>query len=206
MCSSASDAGNGFSVAKSSKGKTFPAETLQRQEVLALLDACSGEHRARNRALITVLWRAGLRLGEALALRPHDIDHSAQTIRVLHGKGDKARTVGIDKKSLEIIDEWLEEDRSASSNTLLFHTRNGTPIQQAWVRQWLPRLAKKAGVRRRVHAHMFRHSFAVELVRENVPMPMIQALLGHASLNTTSIYLASLSPEEALNAVRGRTW
>jgi len=70
----------------------------------------------------------------------------------------------------------------------------------------LPRLARKADVNKRVHAHGFRHTFAVELTREGVPVIYIQRLLGHSSLATTSVYLASLSPEEALDSVRFREW
>jgi integrase len=71
--------------------RRYPAESFTRDEVQAILAACSGSVAGRNRALIIVLWRAGLRLGEALALRPRDVDAAGQSIRVLHGKGDKAR-------------------------------------------------------------------------------------------------------------------
>jgi integrase/recombinase XerD len=187
----------------------YPAESLTRDEVLAILDACSDTFAGqRNRALIAVIWRAGLRLGEALALRPQDIDWDSMSIRVLHGKGDKARTVGIDQQALEAVSDWLtwrlaEVTRPGAP---LFCTRKGGPVAQSYVRRTLPRLARDAGVEKRVHAHVFRHTFAVELTRANVPMPLIQRLLGHASLGTTSIYLASLSPEEALDAVRRRKW
>jgi site-specific recombinase XerD len=189
-------------------GQKFPAEYLRRDEVRALLDACSGPVGRRNRALITVLYRAGLRLAEALALRLSDLDVEGGTIRVLHGKGNKARTVGIDRGAIEELQQWLREreEWKVPPGSPIFCTRQGQPLKQAYIRAMLPRLAKKAGVERRVHAHVFRHTFAVELAREGVPVSHIQRLLGHSSLNTTSVYLASLSPEEALNAVRGRTW
>jgi site-specific recombinase XerD len=74
------------------------------------------------------------------------------------------------------------------------------------IRQIMPILAKRAGIRKRVHAHGFRHTFAVELSQEGVPLHDIQQLLGHTSLATTEIYLRSLSPEASLSAVRGREW
>jgi site-specific recombinase XerD len=123
----------------------------------------------------------------------------------LHGKGDKARTVGTDKKALDGVSDWLRI-RKLGPEVPLFCTRSGSKLKQDYVRSLLPRLAKKAGVDKRVHAHGFRHTFAVELARERVPTSHIQRLLGHTSLATTSIYLASLSPEEALDAVRGREW
>ena len=73
------------------KGRRFPAELLSPEEVLALLRACSSRARTgiRNRALIAVLYRGGLRISEALALRPKDVDQAAGTVTVLHGKGDQ---------------------------------------------------------------------------------------------------------------------
>src|SRR5688572_13302450 len=76
--------------------RRFPPEVLTDQEVRALMDAC-GRYTAtavRNRAMIAVLYRSGLRISEALALYPKDIDFASGAIRVLHGKGDKSRTVG----------------------------------------------------------------------------------------------------------------
>jgi len=186
----------------------YPAESYTKDECLALLDACGDTWVGkRNRALIVVLWRSGLRLAEALALRHTDIDWTNQTIRVLHGKGDRARTVGIDHEGLATIKNYLNStDLQFGPESPLFCTRRGDRIQQSYIRAFLARLAKQAGVRKRVHAHGFRHTFAVELARERVPTSHIQRLLGHASLATTSVYLQSLSPEEALDAVRGREW
>src|SRR6266705_5507675 len=86
-----------------------PPEPLSPAEVRALLAACPVESLTgmRNRALLVVLWRAGLRCGEALALRPCDVDMAAGTIRVRFGKGRKARTVGIDGEALTVVRAWL---------------------------------------------------------------------------------------------------
>jgi site-specific recombinase XerD len=184
----------------------YPAESYSKDECLAILAACDDSWVGRrNRALIVTLWRSGLRLAEALALRPRNVDFDAQAIRVLHGKGDKARTVGIDQGGLDVLKEWLTV-RNFGPDEPLFCTKTGTDIKQPYIRRLLPRLAEEAGVDKRVHAHGFRHTFAVELAREGVPTAHIQRLLGHTSLATTSIYLQSLSPEEALDSVRGRTW
>lgn len=183
----------------------FPAESYTRDECIAILGACDTDTWVgkRNRALIVVLWRSGLRLAEALALRPANVDYQAQTIRVLHGKGDKARTAGIDTAALDVVRDWTAA-RGFGPVEPLFCTRTGGTIKQPYIRKLLPKLAKEAGVDKRVHAHGFRHTFAVELAREGVPPSHIQRLLGHTSLATTTLYLASLSPEEALDSVRGR--
>ena len=73
----------------------------------------------RNRALITVMYRGGLRLGEALQLKPKDLDAQKGTIRVLHGKGDKARLVGLDEGGWAIVQRWLDaiEEREPVRDT-----------------------------------------------------------------------------------------
>lgn len=83
--------------------KTYPADPLTSEEVLLLLNGCSRTCATgwRNRALFVVLWRSGLRISEALALLPGDIDHEACTVFVRRGKGAKARRVGIDARALE---------------------------------------------------------------------------------------------------------
>lgn len=193
------------------KGKTYPADHLQRREVIAILDAIGGGTALdlRNRALIALLWTTGLRISEALALMPYDVDRELQTVRVLRGKGGKARTASIAKIGLTYLEKW--EARRATwckdpEHAPLFCTRAGRPMQSSYVRVMLPRVARAAGVQRRVHAHIFRHTFAVELAQRGVPAPYIQRLLGHSSLGTTTAYLESLSPEAALSAVRHLEW
>jgi integrase len=87
-----------------------PPEVLSKSEVIALINACS--HRAptgiRNRALIAVLWRCGLRISEALALEPSDIDLPAGTLRVRHGTGEHPRPGGIDQPTSALLSAWLD--------------------------------------------------------------------------------------------------
>lgn len=175
------------------------------------MGACGPEddlYALRHRALIVLLWRSGLRLAEALALRPSDIDQSTMSVRVLHGKGEKARTTATDEQALETINLWLSKRAAWGIDrfTPIICTRSGEILKQSYVRRKLPELAKIAGVDRRVHAHVFRHTFAVELSQAGVPVKDIQILLGHSSLATTSVYLSSLSPEESLNHLRKRRW
>ncbi len=199
-------------MVSTNRGRKFPAEFLTSGEILSLMDACgpaASPLAMRHRALIALLWRSGLRLAEALALRPVDIDQATLSVRVLHGKGDKARTTATDEHALEIINAWLVKRATAwgvDRNAPVICTRRGGLVHQSYLRRLFPQLAEKAGVERRVHAHIFRHTFAVELSRAGVPVRDIQTLLGHSSLATTSVYLSSLSPEESLKHVRGRVW
>ena len=192
------------------KGRTLPPEPLTHLEVLALLRACSANAPTglRNAALIVLLWRAGLRCSEALALFAKDIDAQAQTIRVLHGKGNRSRTTGIDATAFAVIARWMDTRKALGINgrAPLLCTLKGGKLNSSYVRSLLPRLAAKAGIEKRVHAHGLRHTHAAELVHEGVPVNLIQKQLGHASLAVTSGYLDHLAPRDVVEAMKQRSW
>jgi site-specific recombinase XerD len=194
----------------SNKGKRYPAETLKAAEVGSLLAACSRRAPTgiRNRALITVLYRGGLRISEALALEPKDLDRDGGTIRILHGKGDRSRTVGLDPEAFALVERWLDRRRDLGINghRRVFCTLAGSPLSAAYVRALLPRLARKAKIEKRVHAHGLRHTHAAELAREGIPMNAIQAQLGHSSLATTDRYIRHIEPHELIETMRARKW
>lgn len=190
------------------KGRTLPPEILTEEEVRKLLRATNrGDTGARNRALIAVMYRAGLRLSEALALRPADVDAAGGTIRVLHGKGDRARTVGLDDGAAGMVEAWMaRRAHRGLGSGLLFCKLDGAPMSPQAVREMLQRLAQKAGIEKRVHPHGLRHAHAAELSREGTSVRLIQQQLGHANLAVTDRYLRSIAPEETIAAVRAREW
>ena len=192
------------------KGKRYPAEPLTTEEVSSLLAACSerAPTGVRNQALITVLYRGGLRISEALALEPKDLDSKEGTIRVLHGKGDRSRTVGLDREAFALVELWLNRRRDLGINgrKRVFCTLAGAPLSTAYVRTLLPRLGRKAGIEKRVHAHGLRHSHAAKLARERLPMNVIRAQLGHSSLATTDRYIRHIEPQEVIEAIRALNW
>jgi integrase/recombinase XerD len=195
-------------------GKRYPAEILSREEIDRLLGACSrrGYAGLRMRALIVVMWRAGLRVGEALALQAKDVDLDEGTIAVLHGKGDRARVVGIDHQALAVIEAWMRARRELGIGPMrpLFCTisgeRRGQRVGDPYVRDALKELARKAGIEHRVHPHGLRHTHAAELAREGVPVHVIRKQLGHFSLDTTARYIEHLEPREVIEAMRSRSW
>ncbi len=192
------------------QGHTYPVETLTSQEVQALLQACS--HRAptgiRNRALLTLLWRSGLRISEALALYPRDLDPQQGSVRVRRGKGGKARLVGLDPQAFAMVQRWLDQRHGLglTGRAPVFCALAGQPLQTSYIRTLLPRLARRAGIDKRVHAHGLRHTHAAELAAERVPINQIQQQLGHASLATTSRYLDHIAPQTLLETLRQRAW
>ena len=190
--------------------RRFPPEVLTNPEVMALMDAC-GRHTMtaiRNRALIAVLYRSGLRINEALALHPKDIDLEAGAVRVMHGKGNKTRITGIDGGAIVMLQEWLvaRQRWGVNGSHVVFCTRTGRPLIDGFVRRWFSQLAKKADILKRVHAHGFRHTHAAELRSEGVDIGIISKQLGHASISTTAKYLDHIAPTAVVNAIRARAW
>jgi integrase/recombinase XerD len=187
----------------------YPAEVLTPAEADALISACSATSLTgmRNRAMLTIMWRTGLRIAEVLALKPSDVDPDRGTVRVLHGKGNRARTSGMDAGSMAVVQRWMDARRRAGiRGGPLICTLQGGPVSQPYVRLLLPRLAAKCGIDKRVHAHGFRHTHAVELATEHVPVNVISRQLGHSSVAVTARYLDHVAPADVIGAIQRRTW
>ena len=183
-------------------------------EVMAL--AAAPSRRAptgiRNRALILLLAATGLRIAEALALRPKDVDIQQGTVSVHRGKGGADRIVAVTMpEAADALARWTDRRAALGINgrRRLFCTLPGGPMQSNYVRVTMRRLGKRAGIEKRIHPHGFRHFYSVMLARSRTPVSAIQATLGHRSLATTASYLARIAPEEHLEAARdgmARAW
>ena len=152
------------------------------------------------------MWRAGLRIQEALALAERDLDHRRGSILVRSGKGGRRREVGMDQWGWEQLRPADRPGRAAGGTAVLIidGPTRGRPWSAAAIRTEFRRLVLRAGVRRRFALHQLRHAHALELAREGVPLNIIQRQLGHANLGTTSIYLQGIDPEEIIAAVHMR--
>lgn len=183
-------------------------ELLTQREILDMMAKVGrGRTAIRNRAAMAVMWRSGLRVSEVCDLSPRDCDLKGLTIRVRHGKGDKSRTVGMDQQTAAYLALWLaEREKHRIRGDFLFCTLRSTRVSRQYWHAMLVRLARRAGIEKRMHPHALRHAFARELAEENAPLVHIQRLLGHASLNTTVVYLESLGLPATLNVVRGRSF
>jgi site-specific recombinase XerD len=190
--------------------RTLDADLLTAGEIEALMRVCSNRAPTgiRNRAMIALAWRSGLRIGEVLALKPKDVDLTGGTLTVQHGKGDKRRVVGLDSGAAALLQRWLDVRgrRGINGRCPVFCTLSGDEIDQSYIRHLLPRLAGKAGIGKRVHAHALRHAYAVGLEREGLPISGIRDLLGHSSLAVTDRYLRRIGASEAIDFSREREW
>src|SRR3954452_25455538 len=149
------------------RGMRYPADPPTIDEIIAVMrHAGEDRHGWRLRALIVVLWRAGLRIQEALTLTELDLDQRRGSLLIRNGKGGKRREVGMDDWGWEQLRPWLEE-RTRMPVCSLFCIVDGPTSGRPWsapaVRSQLRGLASEAGVRRRFAPHQLRHAHAVEM-------------------------------------------
>jgi len=173
-------------------------ETLTQEEVGRLLEAAGGDEPGteRERALLELLYAAGLRISEAVGLDREDLSIDGAFVRVI-GKGDKERLVPVGDLALDELARWMASPRERL--VALGHSSplRGGPIfigdrgrrlarQQAWAA--VKRAAAAAGLAHRVSPHTLRHSFATHLLEGGADLRIVQELLGHASITTTQLY------------------
>ena len=157
-------------------------------DCFALVDAPSGGSAAgaRDRCALELLYGAGLRVSELVAL---DLDDVRDGVLRVRGKGNKEREVPIVAKAKAALDAWTarRSELKPRASALLVNRRGGRLSARSVARQ-LARYALAAGTRRHVHPHALRHSFATHLLDMGADLRGIQELLGHASLSTTQRY------------------
>lgn len=146
----------------------------------------------RDRAMLEVLYSAGLRVSELVGLRVTDLDTKVGCVRCI-GKGDKERIVPVGKKALGMVEKYLRDARpkllgKAAGSPTLFVNRRGGALSRVGVWKILSSYGRRAGLRVALTPHMLRHSFATHLLDHGADLRVIQELLGHASIATTEIY------------------
>lgn len=165
------------------KPQTLPV-VLAPSEVLQFLDCVAD---AKHRAILTTCYAAGLRISEAVHLKPTDIDSQRMVIRVEQGKGQKDRYVMLSPKLLETLRSYW---RALRPKLWLFPGDvAGQPITKDAVERVCQKARQRSGIAKPVTPHSLRHAFAVHLLESGTDVRTIQLLLGHRSLATTARYL-----------------
>lgn len=185
--------------------RTLPRELLTDEESDRLLEQCGTSLAGlRNRALLLLLEGTGLRIAEALALEPRDLDWDSRRANVRHGKGNRQRLVPVAAKAIRAVDRWLKvrAQNGIKGDAPVCCNLQGGRLSTSYARKLLPRLAEAAGITKRVHPHAFRHRFTVRLIRSGVPLTSVSKALGHSSLATTHRYCARLGAGPAVEDVR----
>jgi site-specific recombinase XerD len=163
--------------------RTLP-EILSREEIVRLFEAA---RTPRYRALFMTIYAAGLRVGEARRLRVGDFDAERMSVRIQRGKGGKDRYVPLATTLLDALAPY-RTDRDPGE--LLFPGNQPTePLDATTIQRTLRRAARDADIRKKVTPHSLRHAFATHLLEDGGHVRAVQAILGHRSLSTTTIYL-----------------
>jgi site-specific recombinase XerD len=162
---------------------TLP-DILSSEEVIALLDAMGS---VKYRAVVTTMYAAGLRISEACALRPGDIDSGRMLIHVRRGKRGRDRFVMLSERLLELLRIYWKLERPPGVYLFTGLTKRGH-VSPEGVRRVLAEAARRVGLLKRVTPHVLRHSFATHLLERGADIRTIQVLLGHNSIRSTARY------------------
>jgi integrase/recombinase XerD len=174
------------------RGRRLP-RTLSPGEAERLVEAANGTspRALRDRALVELLYGAGLRVSEAVGLERGAVDLESRLVRAA-GKGGKERVVPIGRQGIEALRRYLSRGRpflDRRHRPEVFLNAQGGPLTRAGAFLILRRLAEKAGLDpTRVHPHLLRHSFATHLLEGGADLRSVQEMLGHADLATTELY------------------
>ncbi|WP_304964662.1 tyrosine-type recombinase/integrase [Bacteroides acidifaciens] len=172
-----------YTVSRAKREKTLP-DVLSKEEVRAILSAVVTD--LRFWCMFSVLYSAGLRISELLALKPDDINVSRSLIRVRQGKGRKDRFTLLSKPLIKKLTEYRELYKP---KVWLFERTPGEQFTESIVSKRLKAAAQEAGITKRIYPHLLRHSFATHLIEQGTDLKIVKELMGHNSIRTTEIYV-----------------
>lgn len=172
-----------YAVSRAKREKTLP-DVLSKEEVRAILSAVVTD--LRFWCMFSVLYSAGLRISELLALKPDDINVSRSLIRVRQGKGRKDRFTLLSKPLIKKLTEYRELYKP---KVWLFERTPGEQFTESIVSKRLKAAAQEAGITKRIYPHLLRHSFATHLIEQGTDLKIVKELMGHNSIRTTEIYV-----------------
>lgn len=144
----------------------------------------------RDKLIIELLYATGLRVSELVNIKIKDIDMNNKTIKVL-GKGSKERIVLYNNHTKDALSKYLSNgyhELNKKNNNYLILNKNGDKLSDRYVRNIINKLVRKAGLNIKISPHTIRHTFATDMLEEGADLVTVKELLGHESLNTTSIY------------------
>jgi len=158
---------------------------LSMEEAAELIDAVS---HPLVKVIVETLFYSGMRINECLNLRLKDVDLERKVIHVINGKGKKDRNIPINKNLYSILKNYINNIRPNIDSNYFFATKKSGHISSTYVNRILQDTAKELNWTKKITAHILRHSFASNLIRNGVNIVHVQKLLGHSNLKVTSIY------------------
>ena len=187
-------------------GRKIPAVLTadEQSRLLATIPDSLDSSSVRARAILRVFLNTGLRAGELINLKINDVDWQTGDFMVRQGKGGKDRALTFSDEDLALLKSYLDSSspQIIGKNLPIFRSLDGKkPLCGRWLRRWVARLGKQAGINKRVHCHGFRHTLACDLLRATNSLKVVQDTLGHENISTTTVY-ARLVNGEVKNALK----
>jgi len=139
----------------------------------------------RNLAIMLTMLDCGLRSSEIVNLKMKNINLTTGEIKIVNGKGNVDRILWINGESLEVLKKWIQRKPESE---FVFCTLKGAQIKDSYLRIFINRYGKRAGIQKHLHPHLLRHTFGTDLYRRTKNIRLVQESLGHADLSTTMIY------------------
>ncbi|MDG1351220.1 MAG: tyrosine-type recombinase/integrase [Crocinitomicaceae bacterium] len=163
------------------KKKMLPT-VLSEQEIQLIF---SNIKNLKHKAILSLIYSCGLRIGEALNLTINDLDSDRMLISIRSGKGEKDRMVPMASNVLKLLRVYYKEYKPVN---YLFNGNDNSPYSATSVRNVLKRAVYKSYIKKNVTPHTLRHSYATHLLEKGTDLRFIQVILGHSSVKTTEIY------------------
>lgn len=178
-------------VSNPKKGLVLP-KFINEKDMSNIMDVCMGDNPIleRDRLIVELLYSTGIRVSELINIKLNDINFYNNEIKIL-GKGSKERIVIFNNTCREALYNFINNGRKAlykNDTGYLFIGRNNGHISSKYVRDIINKIKVKAGVEGKISPHVFRHTFATDMLNNGADLVSVKDLLGHESLNTTSIY------------------
>ncbi|MCQ2326219.1 MAG: tyrosine-type recombinase/integrase [Bacteroidales bacterium] len=182
-------------------------EVLEREEIQAMINSIDASTLAgfRNKLTINFLYATGLRVSEFVNLKLSEVNFKEEILDII-GKGNKERYIPVAKSVLDDLEFYIKHYRTEqkiskeSENFIFLSERQGKPLTRQFIFKMLRETAQKAGIKKNVHPHILRHSFATELIRGGANLIAVKEMMGHSSVVSTEIYI-NLSTKDLKNTL-----
>lgn len=175
------------------KSRKLPA-VLSIQEIELILNSPDTNDLTglRDKAILELFYSSGLRVSELINLKINDLFFNDEVIRVF-GKGSKERIVPIGSSAIKWVNEYLIKarpslEKKSKSQNFVFLNKRGSKLSRMWIWKIVSKYSSDAGIKKEIHPHTFRHSFATHLLEGGADLRAVQEMLGHADISTTQIY------------------
>ena len=176
-------------IKRPKREKKIPT-VLTKKEIISLFESLNTK---KSKLMISLMYAAGMRVSEVVSLKIDDLDFEENIGHIRQAKGKKDRIFNLPKFLFLKLKKYSEKQKAIGRN-YLFEGRGGRKMSSRNLQKIVKLAAKKAGIKKDVHCHTLRHSFATHLLEEGTDIRFIQQLLGHSSISTTELY-THISPE-----------